>query len=59
MAAPAEADGMRVWLLREEHASRHLCEQMSAYAERIAGDGLWLQNWPGAWPIRPERIAQT
>lgn len=46
LAAPVEQDGLLVWLLHEDHVSASLCSEMSGVAERIAGDGLWRQNWP-------------
>ncbi|MFJ6438495.1 hypothetical protein [Streptomyces sp. NPDC091416] len=48
LAAPVERDGVLVWLLHEDHASEQLCAEISAYARRIAGDGLWRQHWPVA-----------
>ncbi|MFD3654378.1 hypothetical protein [Streptomyces sp. NPDC058620] len=41
-----ERKGVLIWLLHEDHASAQLCSEMTAYAERIAGDGLWRQRWP-------------
>ena len=47
LTASAEKKGMLVLFIHEEHASAQLCTHMMAYAERIAGDGLWRQRWPG------------
>jgi hypothetical protein len=40
-----EQDGNCVWLIRAGHCTVSLERAMNRMLERIAGDGLWLQDW--------------
>lgn len=42
---PVEEKGLCVWLIREGYCTRALRDEMNRMLERIAGDGLWLQDW--------------
>lgn len=44
---PVEEEGLCVWLIREGYCTRALRDEMNRKLERIAGDGLWLQDWHG------------
>ncbi|HZF92098.1 hypothetical protein [Streptomyces sp.] len=44
---PVEDDGSCVWLIRVGYCTVELQSEMNRMLERIAGDGLWLQDWYG------------
>ncbi|WP_190040355.1 hypothetical protein [Streptomyces fructofermentans] len=40
-----EEKGLCVWLIREGYCTRALRDEMNRMLGRIAGDGLWIQDW--------------
>lgn len=45
---PLEGPGCFTWRIGKGHATQQLCDEMNEYLARIAGDGLWVQNWGSA-----------
>lgn len=42
---PVEEDGSCVWLIRSGSCTITFLDEMNRMSDRIAGDGLWLQDW--------------
>ncbi|NYE40729.1 hypothetical protein [Streptomyces fulvorobeus] len=47
---PLEERGRFIWAIRGGLASPEVIAEMNRYFKRLAGDGLWVQRWPGANP---------
>ncbi len=58
---PLEEDGSCVWLIRSGYCTATFVNEMNRLLDRIAGDGLWLQDWsnhgPGTRQERPAALA--
>jgi hypothetical protein len=42
---PVEEHGSCIWLIKEGQCTTAMRDAMNQMLERIAGDGLWLQQW--------------
>lgn len=42
---PIEEDGRCVWLIRSGYCTTAFLNEKNRMLDRIAGDGLWLQDW--------------
>lgn len=43
-----EQEGEFTWLASKEHLSQQAVDEFVEQLSRIANEGWWVQNWPGA-----------
>lgn len=54
---PLEEEGSSVWLIRSGSCTAAFVDEMNRMLDRIAGDGLWLQEWSDGRRSREEQPA--